>query len=389
MKYSANNGALTVFPAGRIDSANAPSAEKEIMEIIGANVFDELTLDFSDLEYISSAGLRIVLKLIKRCPRVSAVNVSSEIYEILDMTGFTEMIEVVKAYRVIDVEGCEVVGEGANGKVYRIDRDTIVKVYRSAESIDDIKRERELARTAFVMGIPTAIPYDVVRVGDSYGSVFELLNAKSFCELMREDPSNLGFVAERSVEIAKIIHSTKAPENLPDEDDIVFRWIEQIRGHITAEEYDKFVALIKALPKDGTMIHGDLHIKNIMQQNDETLLIDMDTLCKGHPIYELGFIYNAYKGFGISDPGVIERFMGISSELAYELWRKTLGLYLGTDDPTRIDEVEEKASLIGLLRVMRRSFEKDEDNEASRALVAACRERVKAVLGRIDTLEFR
>ena len=73
------------------------------------------------------------------------------------------------------------IGEGANGKVYRVDRDTIVKVYRKPDAIQEIQRERELARTAFVAGVPTAIPYDVVRIREGgYGSVFELLDATSF-----------------------------------------------------------------------------------------------------------------------------------------------------------------------------------------------------------------
>ena len=81
-------------------------------------------------------------------------------------------------------EGCEVIGEGANGIVYRTDPDTIVKVYKNHDALEEIHNERELARKAFVLGIPTAIPYDVVRVGEGYGSVFELLNAKSFAKII-------------------------------------------------------------------------------------------------------------------------------------------------------------------------------------------------------------
>ena len=113
------------------------------------------------------------------------VNVHQELYNILDMTGFTEMMDVHKAYRVLSVENCEVIGQGANGKVYRIDPDTIVKVYLNPDALPEIHRERELARLAFVAGVPTAIPYDVVRIqGGGYGSVFELLNATSFAKLL-------------------------------------------------------------------------------------------------------------------------------------------------------------------------------------------------------------
>src|SRR5574344_746926 len=124
------------------------------------------------------------------------------------MTRFSELIHVEKAYRVISIEGCEIIGQGANGKVYRLDPDTIIKVYLNPDSLPDIHRERELARRAFVLGIPTAIPYDVVKVGDGYGSVFELLNAKSFAKLIKAEPENLHKYVEMYIDLMKKIHST-------------------------------------------------------------------------------------------------------------------------------------------------------------------------------------
>ena len=139
----------------------------------------------------ASAGLRVILRLRKQEPELAIVNASPEVYEIFEMTGFTEMMPVSRAYRRVSVDGCEVIGQGANGKVYRLDPETIIKVYLNPNSLPDIHRERELARKAFVLGIPTAIPYDVVKVGDGYGSVFELLNAKSFGSLIAEHPEEM------------------------------------------------------------------------------------------------------------------------------------------------------------------------------------------------------
>jgi anti-anti-sigma factor len=164
---------------GRIDSNNAVQVEKEMWDQLTGQNDAEVVLDATNLEYISSAGLRVILRLKKTYPDLRITNVSSEVYEILDMTGFTEMMTVEKAYRVVSVEGCEVIGEGFNGKVYRIDQDNVVKVYKNANALADIQHEREVARLALVLGVPTAISYDVVRVRDSYGSVFELLNARS------------------------------------------------------------------------------------------------------------------------------------------------------------------------------------------------------------------
>ena len=184
MKYKENGSELTLYFEGHIDSANAKEIEDEIGAIKGRTQPEKLVIDCENLQYISSAGLRIVLRLMKEIKPISIVNVSSDVYEIFDMTGFTEMAEIKKAYRKVSVDGCEVIGKGANGTVFRIDRDTIVKVYVNPDSLPEIQRERELARKAFVLGIPTAIPYDVVRVGDGYGSVFELLNAKSLAEIL-------------------------------------------------------------------------------------------------------------------------------------------------------------------------------------------------------------
>ena len=134
---------------------------------------------------------RIILRLKKNNASLKIINVSSDVYEIFEMTGFSEIMPIEKAYREFSVEGCEIIGQGANGKVYRIDPETIIKVYNNPDSLPDIKRERELARKAFVLGIPTAIPYDVVKVGDGYGSVFELLNAKSFAKQTGADEEKL------------------------------------------------------------------------------------------------------------------------------------------------------------------------------------------------------
>lgn len=389
MKTKLHDGVLTIDLVGHIDSANSGDIDKEIGEIIARCQPDSLILDAERLEYISSAGLRVILKLRKKFEGLRVINVNTAVYEIFDMTGFAEMMTVEKAYRTYDVSGCEVIGEGANGKVYRVNRDTIVKVYKDASALDEIKRERELSRTAFLLGVPTAIPYDVVKVGDTYGSVFELLNAKSFDELLREDESNMDLVVSKSVEIMKTIHAIKAPENLPRQQDTALHWVGEVTGYFSAEQLAKLRSLIEQIPEKGMMMHGDLHIKNIMLQNGETLLIDMDTLCTGNPIYELAFIYNAYKGFGIADSSEVANFLKLPADTAYTLWRRILAGYLGTDDVQRLDEVEEKASLIGLLRVMRRVIRIGEDNTAKgKKLIDTCHDVIARVLERYDTLVF-
>lgn len=381
---------LYLFPHGRIDSTNADTAEKELKEQLDANSHASVTLDVEDLEYISSAGLRVILRLRKDEPTLKVINASSEVYDIFDMTGFTEMIPVEKAYRKLSVEGCEVIGQGANGKVYRLDADTIIKVYFNSDALPDIHRERELARKAFVLGIPTAIPYDVVKVDGSYGSVFELLNAKSFAKLIKEEPENTDKYVGLYVDLLKKIHSTEVkPEDMPDMKEVALNWAKFLKDYLPADKAEKLVTLVEAVPVDHHMMHGDYHIKNVMMQNGEVLLIDMDTLCQGHPVFELASVYNAYKGFAELDHNVSQEFLGIPYEVSASIWDKTLPLYLGTDDKAKIEDVQNKAMLIGYTRLMRRLIRRNGLNdEQGKKEIETYKNHIIELLDKVDTLEF-
>ena len=384
-------GKLIISLTGKIDSFNAPEVETQLQALSKAHPGMPVELDCDQLEYSSSAGLRVILRLKKEVEDTVLTNVHSALYEVLSMTGFTEMMDVHKAYRMVSVEGCEVIGKGANGKVYRIDPDTIVKVYLNSDALPMIHRERELARLAFVAGIPTAIPYDVVRIeGGGYGSVFELLNATSFSKLLSSGEKTLEEIAEMSANLLRLIHSRVIRSDiLPDIKAVALKWAAYLKEYLPGESYDKLYALISAVPEDPHLIHGDFHVKNVMLQNGETLLIDMDTLSHGHPVFELASMYNAYIGFGILDSQKHESFLGIPHDYCGPLWRRCLELYLGTDDEKKVNEVEAKAKIVGLTRLIRRQIRRGGmEREEERKMIEVCREELIELLPQVETLVF-
>ena len=282
------------------------------------------------------------------------------------------------------------IGRGANGTVYRIDKDTVVKVYRDADCLPDVQRERELARKAFVLGIPTAIPYDVVRVGESYGSVFELLNSRSFSKLIAADPAGMDKYVDLYVDLMKKMHSTHVkPGDMPRMQEIALNWVTFLREYLPADQAEKLVALVEAVPERDTMLHGDYHTNNIVMQNDEVLIIDMDTLCVGHPIFELASMYLGFVAFGELDPNVTLNFLKMTHDTAVVFWKKALAKYLGSDDDAAIRAVEEKAMVIGYARLMRRTIRRNGfGTEDGRATIVLCKERLADLLSRVDSLDF-
>ena len=390
INYDVNENILTIFLSGHIDSKNAPDVEAEVTEARKGNEDKQIIVDVKDLVYISSAGLRIILRLRKECPTIKIINASSEVYEIFDITGFTEMLDIQKAYREVSVDGCEVIGEGANGKVYRIDPDTIVKVYLNPDSLPDIQRERELARTALILGIPTAIPYDVVKVGNGYGSVFELLNAKSFAKIVQQNPEKIDEVIKMSVDLLKKIHSTVVkPGTMPDMKEVALNWVTFLKDYLDPKDGEKLVKLVEDVPHSDHMLHGDYHLKNVMLQNGEVLLIDMDTLCVGHPVFEFASIFNAYQGYSDLDHENIKNFLGITYEQGAKIWNDTLKLYFEGLSDEEIENNANKAKLIGYVRNMRRTIRRGGfDNEQGKAIIANCKNHIEDLLSKVDTLVF-
>lgn len=376
--------------SGRIDSNNAHDVEGEIMDAVVGHESSPVVIDAADLEYISSAGLRVILRLKKTAPDLRIINVNTEVYDILDMTGFTEMMTVEKAYRVVSVEGCEEIGRGANGTIYRIDQDNVVKVYNNADALADIQHEREVAKLALILGIPTAISYDVVRVGESYGSVFELLNARSFSKILSTEPEKFDWCVREYVEMLKKIHSTVVPAGkLPDMKETVVSWAQFMQDHLPKEAGEKLLALVNGVPHDDHMIHGDYHTKNLELQGDEVLLIDMDTLAVGHPVFELASMFNSFVGYSEANHEIIKKFQGFDFETGSAFWRASLAAYLGTESEKKINEVEAKARIIGYTRMIRRSIRRRGlESEEGRAEIELWKGELISLLEKTDTLLF-
>ena len=374
--------------AGRIDSTNAARVEAELLAKLTPE--EPVELDAAKLEYISSAGLRILLHLRKTNPEMRVFNVSSEVYEILEMTGFTEFIRVEKAFREISVEGCEEIGHGANGSVYRYDNETAVKVYRSQNDLEAIRHEREMAKLALVLGIPTAISYDVVRVGEHYGTVFELLNARSFSSIIAGQPEKLDWCVAEFAGLLKQMHDIEVPAGrLPDMRQTALDWVRFLQGELPQPAWEKLLALTEGVPPSARMIHGDYHTKNLVVQNGEVLLIDMDTLAQGNRIFELGSIYNSFLGFYELDREGITRFQGFSYETARRFWRSFLAAYLETEDEDKCREVEDKARIIGYVRLIRRGIRRGARETAEgRREIEHWRQELMELLDKTDTLVF-
>ncbi len=88
---------MTIELKGRIDSNNASQVEKSILDRLDGKRGEPVVLDASALEYISSAGLRVLFSAHKRMAqqgRMVLTNVGDEIADVLSLTGYSEFLNV-------------------------------------------------------------------------------------------------------------------------------------------------------------------------------------------------------------------------------------------------------------------------------------------------------
>lgn len=321
MKTEFADSTLTLFLSGKVDATNAAAVEAEMNAACQAHPGCTLVVDAEDLLYISSAGLRVLLRLRKQNSDMTVVNVSRDVYDILEVTGFTDILNVKKALRKVSVEGCEKIGEGFNGAVYRLDAETIVKTYKPRVTMENILKEQHSAKYAFTMGIPTAISYDVVQVGENLGVVYELLNADVVSHSIMSDRENGELYMHKFADLAREMHTTDiAASDLPSYKELYRRKLERALPYLTEEEKEACLKIHAAIPEGTQMLHGDFHPKNVMLQNGEMMLIDMGDISKGHPLMEVMHFYGALPGLAKAMPQYCMQYIGLDADMCIKGW---------------------------------------------------------------------
>ena len=378
MKYVKNNvnenNVLTIYLEGEINSLTSEEVENEILSTLNNESFDKLVLNLGEVTYVSSSGLRVVLRLKQTYKDFAVEDTCPSVYEVFQMTGFTNIMPVSKALVSVDVTGCEVIGEGYFSIVYRLDKDTIVKAYRKQTDIKEVERELGMAKKAFILGIPTAISYDIVKIKDKLGVRFEMLDSISLRDMFRDNPDHFDELLDKYVELMKKINTTEADTTeLPNTKERWLLKLNEISEMLTDSEYTSLLTMINNIPDRKTFVHGDCHFKNIMSQNGELLLIDMDTLSIGHPIFELAAgLFIPYIAFEEDDPGNCERFLGVSKELAFKIANTALEKYLNTDK----EEYKDKIRIVGYTHLLWWCKQNEPDNKV----------RINGVLSRLKEL---
>ena len=349
MKILEEEGKLIFYPTGHINTDNVAVFEKEAADAIAGHPGMEPVIDATELEYISSAGLRALMRIRKSEGALTVRNVSSNLYETFEITGFTSLLNVQKALRFISVEGLEQIGAGAHSAVYRLDEETILKVVKDMTP-DAIRAEMQVAKQVFVHGIPTAISYDMVRTEEGYGEVFEMVRADTLPAVIMADTENIDKYLKEFADLYHSVHEVEIGDGeLESVRDHYLAAEEEVADYLTEEEHSLLRKFLLTIPEKHNFVHGDFHMGNVMLQEGELVLIDMGEAGWGSPLLDFAQTANAYILMTTFYSHDVRKVLGLDLEEAIYVRDNLFRLYFGEDDPN----LERKLSIITPLASIR------------------------------------
>ncbi len=341
LEKTLNDARMTIVLTGRLDAGTAPV----LGELVDSQLegIAELVLDFDGLDYVSSAGLRVILsahqKMRAAHGRMVVKNVSQMVTSVFEMTGFDSILTYERKLKQLSVAGLEMIAKGANGECYKVDDETVLKLYFDYADEASAAKEKELAKKAFLAGIPTAISYEVVACGNRRGVLFEMLNAETLSKYVEKNAHRLDAVVEMYVGFCKQIHAIVGdPNTFPDAVALACGYIDVCDLFNDGQRAAVKDRLLRT-ERQNTLIHWDLHPGNIMMQGDHPCLIDMGDMAIGTPFFDLGQIKQVlhyYAGMGLC-----QKIIGLDDAIALRVWPRFVASYFGNPALEELAAIEE------------------------------------------------
>jgi uncharacterized protein (TIGR02172 family) len=334
----------------RLDGSTASAFENSLASI-GIRDF---VFDFEGCRFVSSAGIRVLLNAFKRLSNsggsLVGCNISEELYSVFELSGLSQIIQMEKKRREINIDGVKPLSTGLCGECFRLDEETIVKLYLDGVDPSIAEQEKKYARAAFVMGIPTAISYDVVACGSRTGVVFEMLDAELFSKVILNDLANLDRHAQTLTHVLKTLHNAVGdPAVLPNMKSRFHEYLLEISSSLNEQENQYLLEKLESIPDADTCVHFDLHSSNLMIREGEPIIIDMGDFSLGHYLFDVGLMFTIY---GMPELGFSELATKIPVDVGFELWRSFERHFFADKSAEEYAFFDENRYFFGSLRII-------------------------------------
>lgn len=302
---TSNQDIVTITLEGSIDSSNAREFQKQVAAQLDTfDIIDGIIIDANELTFLSSMGMRTLLWLKKEYEEVTMIGVSQQVYNVLKMTGFNKILTVEMALQQMSAKGLKPM-PGPKG-VYELSADQALKVFPPEVEKLEVDREVALAKTLFVMGVPTTMAFEIVRVDEGYGLIYEKIQG--------------GPVRNATVigaELRKIHAMEVDPEqHIPSVHIALKRRISELTPYLGEKAVKKLQYMVNTVPETYLLSVGFPTLDTLLFQDGELIICDMQTVGFANPALDMAHLYAT-----------------LPKELKGDFYNDLLKAYLQKDNP--------------------------------------------------------
>lgn len=320
--YLEGNTLYVDIPLKNIDSSNITKFDKQLQDIIENKQKWDIVFNMEKVEACSSSVLRRMIMLKNAGYNIKIINAGRKLYDIFAVVGFEKIVHIGTKKLNINTKNLKEFATGGNGKIYQFTRDEILKIYYDFQSEDKIEQGMKNAKIAFTKGLPVAIPYASVKTDQGMGIIYEKVTGKSLAEAMHNNKKYFETGAREMTKLCRQLATTHLDDDgLTNVKEGFVDGLKPVAKFLPKHYVDAYNIAIEMLPETDTAVHGDFHAKNIMLEGSELLLIDVDDFGCGHPIWDVGSMYTAYKF--LSDKGDEDEtfaMVGMNVKEAARVW---------------------------------------------------------------------
>lgn len=343
----------------RIDSENSNKIEKELETIANKHPGKNLVLKADKTTYVSSAGLRVILKL-KQMGRLDSLRgVCKDVYDIFEMTGLNNVVSIEKSVETRKQVYEELLGEDAYGYLYKKDKENVIRISKNWIEDENVYHGQELSQLGLKLDVSNAIILETVKTEQGMASIyaadsFETLNAYS--EKHTDKSENI--IKELVKELKRYKECDEFDNKLQLEHIMLTDKVEEKLSNLWKDEKESIKRCINSLSRNNFPIFELLDDRTLLFSRNKIVFLDLSVLRYGNPVFELASAYR-----NILDHN---SFIGLKGGDADEAWISFLRKYVENDDESIISKYINVSKAFGTLMSYVYNDELNEDIKENR-----------------------